>query len=269
MKELSPKARQLIDAGRTATDPTQEERERTLAALRARLGLPLGDGTGSDGIHHPARSPGDPESLPSSPPSTMGPRGLMIPGVVIGGAAILAGILYLSHPLGNEREAASDQAERLPPTDPSAQRDRPKTAQDGAATFQGPDLQRVEADDPAPQNEQELGVQSEPTATTRPLQRSKQAIERKGPDTGGLAEEVTLLSRATSALASGRPQEALVALEEHRRKFPQGVLSQERRSAQAQALCQAGQLDRARAILDALPASSPLAARAALACGFH
>jgi TolA-binding protein len=85
-----------------------------------------------------------------------------------------------------------------------------------------------------------------------------------------LAQEVALLSRATTALRSGRPEEALKALAEHQRQFPKGVLTEERRAARAQALCTLGRHGEARADLSTLAKTapqSPQAARARQACG--
>jgi hypothetical protein len=55
-----------------------------------------------------------------------------------------------------------------------------------------------------------------------------------------LALEVAILSRAGAALRGGRPGAALEALDEHQRRFPSGVLSQERSAARIQALCALG-----------------------------
>jgi len=85
-----------------------------------------------------------------------------------------------------------------------------------------------------------------------------------------LAQEVALLSRATSALRSGRPTEALNALNEHQSQFPKGVLAEERRAARAQALCALGRRTEAEAELARLAQTapqSPQAARAREACG--
>lgn len=84
--------------------------------------------------------------------------------------------------------------------------------------------------------------------------------------TDGLAEEVALLSRATSALRSGRATEALKALDEHQRRFPSGALSEERRAAKAQALCSLGRVREGRAELGHLAPQSPAAARAKQGC---
>jgi hypothetical protein len=85
-----------------------------------------------------------------------------------------------------------------------------------------------------------------------------------------LAEEVAILSRASAELHAGRPAAALHALEEHRRKFPRGVLAQERTSARVQALCALGRMKQAQGELAQLAQSSPNSphvARARKACG--
>jgi hypothetical protein len=63
--------------------------------------------------------------------------------------------------------------------------------------------------------------------------------------TDRLAQEVAILSRATSELHAGRPANALKAIDEHARKFPNGLLVEERRAARTQALCALGRGDAA------------------------
>ena len=82
----------------------------------------------------------------------------------------------------------------------------------------------------------------------------------------GLAQEVALLTRATSDLRAGRAADALKALDEHQRKFPNGVLSVERRAARAQALCSLKRVSEGRAELTRLAPQSPAAARAKQVC---
>ena len=81
-----------------------------------------------------------------------------------------------------------------------------------------------------------------------------------------LAREVALLSRASSELLAARPAAALQALDEHARRFPDGVLSQERAAARARALCALGRTKEGQAELAKLTPGSPHAARAAKAC---
>ena len=93
---------------------------------------------------------------------------------------------------------------------------------------------------------------------------------RKQTPADRFAEEVSILSKATSELRAGRPSEGLRLLEEHQRKFPNGRLAEERRAARIQALCALGHLAAAEAELARLAQSSPRSphlARAQRACG--
>ena len=81
-----------------------------------------------------------------------------------------------------------------------------------------------------------------------------------------LAAEVALLSRATRDLRGDRPTDALKALDEYRRKFPKGLLSDEHDAARAQTLCALRRFEEANARLAELPPRSPLAARARQFC---
>jgi hypothetical protein len=90
---------------------------------------------------------------------------------------------------------------------------------------------------------------------------------RTAPRAGdALAREVALLSRASSELHAARPAAALQALNEHARRFPAGVLAQERAAARARALCELGRTSEAQVELAKLTPGSPHAARAAQAC---
>jgi hypothetical protein len=105
-------------------------------------------------------------------------------------------------------------------------------------------------------------LQAEPVA-------KKSSVPSRAAD--GLAEEVAILSRASSELRAGRPAAALKALDEHQRSFPGGVLAQERTAARIQALCALGRTKEARSALERLARTapgSPHEARARKACGF-
>jgi hypothetical protein len=81
-----------------------------------------------------------------------------------------------------------------------------------------------------------------------------------------LAQEVALLSSATKSLNAGRAAEALKVLDEHQRKFPGGLLTEERRAARAQALCSLGRISEGKSELARLAPRSPAAARAQQVC---
>jgi len=95
-----------------------------------------------------------------------------------------------------------------------------------------------------------------PAEAPAPVQRSQDR----------LAQEVALLARATSDLRAGRASAALKSLDEHQRKFPNGMLTVERRAVRAQALCTLKRVNEGRAELSQLAPQSPAAGRAKQLC---
>jgi len=81
-----------------------------------------------------------------------------------------------------------------------------------------------------------------------------------------LAQEVALLARATSSLHASHPADALKVLDEYQHRFPKGLLTEERRAARAQALCELGRPSEAKAELARLAPQSLAAARAKQVC---
>jgi hypothetical protein len=207
MTALTPKARALIQASKTALRATSADRERIEAALRVRLGsdaLPLDNG------------------VPAAPSGVVwqAVAGVATGICVVGALAVLA-----------LRPAASAPLRKVAP--PPAQSALPN-------------LPPIAAEVPA-------AVPAAPASSAaRPRDR--------------LAREVALLSRATSELRAGHAAAALRTLGEHQRSFPNGALSEERRAAEAQALCLLGRVREGRAELAQLAPGSPAAARAEQLC---
>lgn len=84
-----------------------------------------------------------------------------------------------------------------------------------------------------------------------------------------LPEELSLLTKAQGALATGDGETALAILDEHAKKFPNGTLAQERNAARCIALClagRAGAVAQAEAFIAQHP-TSPLITRIQRACG--
>lgn len=108
------------------------------------------------------------------------------------------------------------------------------------------------------------------SSTVEPIRSAKPAIEAQAPvqraQQDRLAQEVALLSRATSDLRAGRAGAALKLLDEHQRKFPNGMLTVERRAVRAQALCSLKRVSEGRAELSQLAPQSPAAGRAKQLC---
>jgi hypothetical protein len=119
---------------------------------------------------------------------------------------------------------------------------------------------------PAPMPEQSASAAPSETPVGTPAKGA--AVAPRSDDR--LAQEVAILSRAGSELHAGRAGAALKLLDEHRRKFPGGVLAQERMAARVRALCMLGRMQEAQAELarlSKLSPNSPHEARARKACG--
>ena len=104
------------------------------------------------------------------------------------------------------------------------------------------------------------------------MSRGKQPSPSKDPLPEHLGGELPLIEQAQQALQEGNPQRTLSLLGEHERKFPNGMLSEERLAGKALALCQLGQVAEARRAADVLRRSnphSPLWPRVVKACAFE
>jgi hypothetical protein len=107
-----------------------------------------------------------------------------------------------------------------------------------------------------------------PAASPSPQSASRAPLPRPASSQpeDGLTQEIALLSRAASALRAGRAGDALQVINEHQRKFPNGVLIVERRAVKAQALCSLKRVAEGRAELAQLALNAPAAARAKQIC---
>jgi hypothetical protein len=226
MATLGPKARDLVQAGRTALRPTPVDRERIANALRAELG--------------PAALP--PQGSVAPPPpvaASVGLKGAL--GAAIG-IALAGGALLFAY--------SREKAPALPSVSVAAPSASP-TAPPAPAAPTPPSAPEVVAPS--------VAAQPSPSPSEPSVAASAHTHDR-------LAEEVALLSRATKALRAGHAAEALAALDEHQAKFPRGALSEERRAAKAEALCSLGRVSEGRAQLAHLAPQSPTAARAKQVC---
>jgi len=206
---LDATARELIERSRAALRPSADERARTAAALRERLGAEAFE----PDVHR--------VSWPSAVKLTLS-------------LCLIGPVAYWA--FGSTHETPP------PPV---------------VATPQPPAAEAPVQEPPAA-----LAVMAAPSGEPAPA--PPPAAKPAARDT--LSHEVVLLSRATSALRTGDLAAALRALDEHARRYPHGVLREERRAARAQALCGVGRFAEGRAELEGLPAQSPTAARAQQIC---
>ena len=224
MSDLGRRASELVRAGREAGRPSEKDRERNLAALRARLAA---------------------ASVPTEIAASRGAPRARRP--LWTAAAVMGAVL------GAGAALAVTMRQPRPPAAPIDS--KPVAAQVEAAS--APE-ETARAVPPIPSESPPPAVGAEPGSA---------APHR--PTRDRLAQEVAILSRAASSLEAGRASEALRAIDEHGRKFPNGVLKEERYAARVRALCALGRRDEAArelALLAELAPGSPQVARARQGC---
>jgi hypothetical protein len=233
MPDLSPEAQALVRSGRHAYRPNEADRERVLDALRGQLG---------DAVVLGAAAP---RSFAASA-HAKAIRTALSYWKTMGLAVFAGGSLIFGLRLEYGHASSSPRA-------PGA------AIVVGAATN---DLLPSNEDTPLP--EVSTGTEEKPAS---PLVDARPVSPRHTHD--GLSDEIAILSRAETELHGGRPESALKALDEHERRFPNGVLTEERIAARSQALCALGRTAEADAQLARLARISPHSAheeRARQAC---
>ena len=230
MSNMSPALRALVLATKHASMPTEADSARVLSGLRLRLGA-----TAVAAI----------SALGPTRPAFLSARAI---GICVAGLALVGGLWSLT--ARNTREtsnlvdasprAAATSSENVTsasvsPVDNSIA--QAATLAEGAAVPIAPD----------------------PPKATSP------SVNRRSRD--GLAAEVELLSRAETALHSGKPKLALSLLREHEHKFANGILKEERIAARVQALCAGGRKAEANTQLILLSSKSLHGDRSRTACG--
>ncbi len=216
MSKLSPELRQLVLAGKRASLPTEADSARVLETLRVRLGDAAVIGAGTAA----ARS------------ASLGLA--QVSAISLAGLALLGGFLFVT--ARNHRAASSESI--LAPSAAATSASAASAATPGTPAS------------PAPQAN-ETWAASKPAAD-RAEARPVASHHTKDK----LAEEVALLSRAEAAIHSGKPTVALEVLNEHERKFRDGLLAEERTAARVQALCALGRTAEADAQLARLAPKS-------------
>jgi hypothetical protein len=234
MSELGPRAREILRSGRELNRPTAADRERIDSALRERLGAAL------------LLSDGNESSKPLSP---VRPRSPWLKAFVVGAGLVGGGLFFASR---------HESAVLSPPSAVVA----PLAATSTALSTPAP----VALPEPNPAQGQ--AARSDVDSVPLPVPSEKPASSAH-PAEDRLAQEVALLARATSSLHAGRPADALKTLDEYQRRFPKGMLTEERRAAKAQALCALGRESEAEGELARLAPQSLAAARAKQVCAAH
>jgi hypothetical protein len=226
MSKLSAEASGLMRAGRTALDPTDEDHDRVLKLLEARLGVGVA---------------ANPPKATVKPSFATAPRLWVALGVPVVGLGIAWSIAH--HVSASASSGVHGPlAEAVRPSEAVPPMGEPLGVQ--------PAPSATPPVDPAPL------YATHPAETAGPVPRGNpRGTPRPGGDT--LSSEVALLGQATLDLNQGQPVEALAAFEEHERRFPAGALAEERMAGEAEALCALGRTREAKLEVSRLTAGYP------------
>lgn len=221
MTDLSPRLQDLVRAAKAESRPSEAAQTRVLEALGARLGTSALAGDG------PTAALGS-----SAAPAAM----LKAAAISAVGVAILGGAWLYLQVSERARPHLELQSSVAAPMLSAPSDEVDATAASSQAT--------VLVTSPSSETKPSIATSSTVTSVRG------RAAEGRAPDR--LGEEVALISRAQSEIASSRLDSALGTLDEHARKFPRGILSEERIAARIQALCALGRTAEANAQLNRL-----------------
>lgn len=218
MRELPDEAHELLEAARSAHDPSPAERARADAAVRSALaahGLvlpPLASGSGSPMADTPAPSATGPSAATGSAWSgaklAVGALAVCVAGVV--------GWSALQTPAPRPARSAVEAAPALPAG----------TAAPIARSSLPPQPSLAAAD---------------PARATAPAAEPPDAVvRRRAPARPNLNAEVQLIAAADALVRSARYRAAMQTLALHERRFPRGELRQERSALRVLSMCGQG-----------------------------
>ncbi len=310
MAELPPEVQRLLDEARSADDPSAQDRERVRGALLASLAagattaaagkVVAGAGSTAGGAASAGAAQGGAVAT-----SAIG-SGLAIKwgtGLLI---AAVGTTLAVTEPWRDAPAESAPSTHAVPSALPREPVDQPNVSepavmepavleplpvQPGAVAAQRGDAEAAPQDvaaqpaaelaaEPAPRKrsahkrrakrphgpEPVREAQDQPAARAAPVGPSGEALEQPA----GSSQELALIQRATRALHRRAPARALGVLGEHARRFPSGVLAEERRALRVLSLCELGRTSegvRERDRFLARHPRSPLAERVRAACG--
>ncbi|GAC1394795.1 MAG: hypothetical protein NVSMB47_04430 [Polyangiales bacterium] len=255
MSDLGPDARALLDAARGGDEPSDADRRRVGAVIARRVGL----GAAVLGTAATASSSAGGATIAAAGAATfgLGKVALVVVGIVSVVGAVGGGA-YVVHRARTVRSAPTASTAASAPMLPAPNAPNAPLA---PLAPPPPALATATALDP-------VVAPPEPAPTTvAPLANGANGA-KASPKKSTLEDELTLMQQAQSALGAGQPGKALVLLDEHAARFPNGTLSEERAGARVLALCALHRGDARKAgesFLAAHPAS-PLAARVRVAC---
>jgi hypothetical protein len=244
MKQLSPKARAMLDALQTVDSPAADIETRAWSAVVARTAA------GDLGPTIPA----DP-AMPVAATAGIGKTLVIAVGVAAVAAAIAVGIASA----GDDEEVAPVQRMlgHSTPTLPAPRIEATAESEPVIVAEAAPEI--APAIVAAPTKAPRVRAKAEP---------SKPVPADDGPD--ALEREMRLMSEARAALGAGDAARAIGLLKDHAKEFPHGAFVLEREVSWITALCALGKTDAARTRASAFlrkHEKHPLAAKVRASCG--
>ena len=224
-------AADLLRSGRRSMEPTRDDRERVRARLAAKLGAAA---VGATITTTTAKAAGATAAAKTGTAALA--LKIVLPLLVIGGAAAVA----TPHLLHRSQPPAAAPVVVAPPPAP-------------IVTATATPVEPVTS----------VSVDELPTATPKPAFAPAKKPVNTVTDP---AEEAKLVASIDAALRAGDSASALRLADEHAKKYPNGVLVEEREGGRAIARCMSGSRSSADAFLAAHP-RSPMRARIVAACG--
>jgi hypothetical protein len=258
LPEPSPAARELLRAFREHESPSPATREEGFAGLQARL--------------------------EASEPAPVANGRLYMLKVTLVTVAVAAAVLLAIKGVGAGVTALADDARRQGMEAPYhgetgadggqavARGSRgvpPRRAVQATTDAHGPAEPQAATDATALEAAARQPATSDATATTTPASspapaepalreapsstpaRSPRARPAESTAADDLEAELALITRATEAKKTGRHADGLAALREHAKRFPRGVMAEERTVLKAELLCAAGRGQEADALVEA------------------
>jgi hypothetical protein len=263
MNELSREAREALEQGLLFDAPSAERRAR----VKARVMAALGGGAAALGASTAAAETGSAVVAGVAAGATAG-KGLALGSLLVWfGVGAAAGVGVSGGVALTGRHVATAGAEasvtsRVSPAEPAVTVRKGSHAPanvPAASSSEHASGVAVEANGPpkpsAPPAVREPS-NADTAAAAPAVSAAASAADEPGRAASTLIEEAALLQRAERALTGHEPHAALAALDEHERRFPAGVLREERQAARVLTLCELGRTAEARALARAFVAKS-------------
>jgi hypothetical protein len=268
MSDLSPKAQAIVDAARADDVSPSASKSRIKRRVLARVATAAAIGTAAATTSKTATSLA---AGGAAGTASLASGGAASTAVAFGGAKLVVGVALSALVAGGVATTAV-VSHRHSTSSAALQIARPP--RDGTSPAP-PERGRNDADRTSPalpergRNDALKAIApAAPSHVQAPIHGIASAVtpERR---TETLEEELPLLQGAQRALRAGDSEQALILLESHARRFPDGALAEERRAVYAVALCRARPGAAAQAEANGFlreTASSPLAERVREAC---